>query len=237
MDFSQPLIPAQLQKRYKRFLADVRLEDGTELTVHVPNTGSLLGCAQPGLQVWLSDSGNLERKYRFTWEQVSVGPARVGINTHRANALVGEALDSGLLPMLSGYDGRRAEVRYGEENSRIDWLLTHPGRPDCFVEVKNVTAAVTAGVALFPDAVSTRGTKHLREMMRQVAEGRRAVLVFCVQRDDVTEVQPADGIDPEYGRTLREALAAGVEAVACRATLTDRKILLTHLIPIICPAR
>jgi sugar fermentation stimulation protein A len=237
MEFAQPLIPALLQKRYKRFLADVRLEDGTELTVHVPNTGSLLGCVEAGLRVWLSDSGNLERKYRYTWEQVSVGSARVGINTHRANGLVGEAMDSGLLELLSGYDGRRAEVRYGEENSRIDWLLTHPGRPNCYVEVKNVTAAVEAGIALFPDAVSTRGTKHLREMMRRVAEGERSVLVFCVQRDDVSEVRPADCIDPEYGQTLREALRAGVEAVACGATLSDRNILLTRLIPIICPAR
>ena len=237
MDFPQPLIPALLVKRYKRFLADVRLEDGTEMTVHVPNTGSLLGCAEAGLRIWLSDSGNSERKYRFTWEQVCVGSARVGINTHRANGLVGEALDGGLLQMLSGYDGRRAEVRYGVENSRIDWLLTHPGRPNCYVEVKNVTAAVEAGVALFPDAVSMRGTKHLREMMRCVAGGERAMLVFCVQRDDVSEVRPADSIDPEYGRTLREALEAGVEAVACAATLSDRKILLTRLIPIICPAR
>ena len=237
MEFSQALIPALLLKRYKRFLADVRLEDGTEMTVHVPNTGSLLGCADAGLRVWLSDSGNLERKYRYTWEQVSVGPARVGINTHRANALVGEAIDSGLLDLLAGYPERRAEVRYGEENSRIDWLLTHPARPRCYVEVKNVTAAVEAGIALFPDAVSTRGTKHLREMMRCVAEGERAVLVFCVQRDDVGEVRPADSIDPEYGRVLREALQAGVEAVAYGATLTDRKILLTHRIPIICPAR
>ena len=237
MDFPQPLIPALLLKRYKRFLADVRLEDGTELTVHVPNTGSMLGCAEAGLRVWLSDSGNPERKYRLTWEQVSVGSARVGINTHRANALVGEALDSGLLETLSGYHGRHAEVRYGEENSRIDWLLTHPRRPNCYVEVKNVTAAVAAGVALFPDAVSTRGTKHLREMMRRVAEGERAVLVFCVQRDDVSEVRPADSIDPEYGQTLRLALQAGVEAVACAATLSERKILLTRLIPIICPAR
>ncbi|NDU91165.1 MAG: DNA/RNA nuclease SfsA [Ferrovum sp.] len=237
MDFPQPLIPALLVERYKRFLADVRLEDGTGLTVHVPNTGSMLGCTDAGLRVWLSDSGNPERKYRLTWEQVSVGPARVGINTHRANALVGEALDSGLLETLAGYAERRAEVRYGEENSRIDWLLTHPGRPNCYVEVKNVTASVEAGVALFPDAVSARGTKHLREMMRRVAEGERAVLVFCVQRDDVSEVRPADSIDPEYGQTLREALHGGVEAVACAATLSDQQILLTRLIPIICPAR
>ncbi len=237
MEFSQPLIPALLHRRYKRFLADVRLEDGTDLTVHVPNTGSLLGCTQPGLRIGLSDSGNPARKYRYTWEQVQVGKALVGINTHLANQLVGEAIDQGLLGTLSGYAKRRAEVRYGEENSRIDWLLSHPGRPDCYVEVKNVTAAVDQGIAVFPDAVSTRGTRHLRELMREVAHGQRAVLVFCVQRDDATEVRPADNIDPEYGQTLREAIKAGVEVVACRATLSDRKILLTHLIPILCPSR
>ncbi|MDE2259136.1 MAG: DNA/RNA nuclease SfsA, partial [Betaproteobacteria bacterium] len=152
MEFSRPLIPALLQRRYKRFLADVRLEDGTDLTVHVPNTGSLLGCAEPGLRIGLSDSGNPARKYRYTWEQVNVGRARVGINTHWANQLVGEAIDQGLLGTLSGYAKRRAEVRYGEENSRIDWLLSHPGRPDCYVEVKNVTAAVDQGITVFPDA-------------------------------------------------------------------------------------
>lgn len=236
MEFPEPLQPAQLVRRYQRFLADVVLPGGEPLTVHVPNTGSMLGCLTPGSTVWLSDSGNPERRCRFTWEQVAVGAARVGINTHRANALVGEALEAGLLPDLNHYAIKRAEVRYGIEKSRIDWLLTGAGLPDCYLEVKNVTAAVERGVALFPDAVSTRGTKHLRELMGMVREGARAVLVFCVQRDDVTEVRPADQIDPEYGRTLREALQAGVEAYALRATLDERQVRLTHRIPIHCPA-
>ncbi|MDE1989969.1 MAG: DNA/RNA nuclease SfsA [Betaproteobacteria bacterium] len=235
MEFPVPLQPAQLVRRYQRFLADVVLPGGEPLTVHVPNTGSLLGCVAPGLPVWLSDSGNPERRCRFTWEQVAVGEARVGINTHRANALVGEALEAGLLPDLIHYSTKRAEVRYGIEKSRIDWLLSGPGLPDCYLEVKNVTAAVEQGIALFPDAVSTRGTKHLRELMGMVREGARAVLVFCVQRDDVAEVRPADAIDPDYGRTLREALEGGVEAYALRATLDERGVRLTHLIPIFCP--
>lgn len=235
MEFSAPLQPAQLVRRYQRFLADVVLPGGESLTVHVPNTGSLLGCVAPGLPVWLSDSGNPERRYRFTWEQVAVGEARVGINTHLANRLVGEALDSGLLPGLRNYITKRSEVRYGVEKSRVDWLLSGPRLPDCYLEVKNVTAAVDQGIALFPDAVSTRATKHLRELMGMVREGARAVLVFCVQRDDVTQVRPADQIDPDYGRTLREALEAGVEAYALRATLDEHSVRLTHLIPIHCP--
>lgn len=235
MEFPVPLMPARLVRRYQRFLADVVLPDGALITVHVPNTGSLLGCASPGLPVWLSDSENPQRRCRYTWEQVAVGEARVGINTHLANRLVGEALDAGLLPGLGSYRTRRAEVRYGSEQSRIDWLLTASGQPDCYLEVKNVTAAVEAGVALFPDAVSTRGTKHLRELMGVVREGGRAVLVFCVQRNDVTEVRPADQIDPDYGRTLREALATGVEAYALRASLDEQGVRLSHCIPIHCP--
>ena len=235
MELSKPLIQATLLRRYKRFLADVRLSDGQEMTVHVPNTGSMLGCVEAGLSVGLSDSGNLERKYRFTWETVRVAGAHVGVNTHRANALVGEAITNGVLTQLAGYTEQRAEVRFGEEASRIDWLLTHPKKPDCYVEVKNVTAAVEKGVALFPDAVSERGTKHLRELMRMVEEGRRAVLIFCVQRDDVFEVRPADAIDPLYGKTLRHALAAGVEADAWRAKFEPMAIYLADCIPVVCP--
>ncbi len=235
MELSKPLIQATLLRRYKRFLADVRLSDGQEMTVHVPNTGSMLGCVEAGLSVGLSDSGNLERKYRFTWVSVRVAGAHVGVNTHRANALVGEAITNGVLTQLAGYTEQRAEVRFGEEASRIDWLLTHPKKPDCYVEVKNVTAAVEKGVALFPDAVSERGTKHLRELMRMVEEGRRAVLIFCVQRDDVFEVRPADAIDPLYGKTLRHALAAGVEAYAWRAKFEPMAIYLADCIPVVCP--
>jgi sugar fermentation stimulation protein A len=235
VEFSEPLIPATLLKRYRRFLADVRLDDGTELTVHVPNTGSLLGCAEPGLRVWLSDSGNPERKYRYTWERVDVMGARVGINTHRANALVGEALQAGLIPELAGYGQRTAEVRFGHENSRIDWLLQQPGKPDCYLEVKNVTAAVQDGIALFPDAVSARGTKHLRELMRVVEAGGRGVLLFCVQRTDAQEVRPADAIDAKYGQTLREARAAGVEVLAWRSVMDHRSQRLVQAIPVVCP--
>ncbi|MGE0861761.1 MAG: DNA/RNA nuclease SfsA [Gammaproteobacteria bacterium] len=235
MRFPTPLLPARLLRRYQRFLADVELADGQVLTAACPNTGALLGCCAPGSPVWLSSSDSPTRKYRHTWEMVQVGPVKVGINTALPNRLVEEAVTGGVIAELAGYTGLRREVPFGEERSRVDLKLTADGRPDCYVEVKNVTAAVSAGVALFPDAVSARGTKHLRELMRLVAGGRRAVLVYCVQRADVREVRPADAIDPLYGRTLREALAAGVEVLAYGARVTTREIVLERPLAVCCP--
>ncbi|NIM28183.1 MAG: DNA/RNA nuclease SfsA [Gammaproteobacteria bacterium] len=236
MRFREPLVAATLVKRYKRFLADVTLDDGTSLTAHCPNTGSLLGCHAPGARVWLSRSDNPKRKYAYTWELVEVpGAGLVGINTGRSNALVREAIESGVIDELTGYDAIRPEVRYGEEGSRADFLLSK-GASACYLEVKNVTAAVEDGIALFPDAISTRGTRHLRELMGSLrVADRRAVLCFCVQRSDVSEVRPADRIDPRYGDTLREALAAGVEAIAYRATLSPQGVALAERIPVVCP--
>jgi sugar fermentation stimulation protein A len=234
--YSKPLQPAVLIRRYQRFLADVELPDGSMMTVHVPNTGSLMGCRDPGLKVWLLDSENPERKYRFTWEQVEVGPGnRVGINTHRANALVEEALEAGLIPELRQYAHRRAEVRFGSENSRVDWLLSAPEQPDFYLEVKNVTTALGQGVAAFPDAVTARGTKHLRELMRMVDAGHRAGVLFCVQRDDCHEVIPADQIDPLYGATLREARTKGVEFFALAAQLSSESVELFRPLSVNCP--
>ena len=236
MRFPTPLLVARLSKRYKRFLADVTLDDGTALTAHCPNTGSMLGCDEPGSRVWLSESDNPKRKYAHTWELVELnGGVLVGINTGRANGLVREAIESGLIGELAGYDDIRAEVRYGNENSRIDFLLTGSDG-HCYVEVKSVTAAVDDGIALFPDAVSSRGTKHLRELIDTVNhQGRRGVLCFCVQRSDAREVRPADDIDPVYGRTLREALHAGVEVIAYRAKLDPEGVVLVERIPVYCP--
>lgn len=236
MRFDPPLVPGTLIQRYKRFLADVRLEDGSTITVHCPNTGSMLGCADPGSRVWLVHSPSPTRKYACSWEMTELpGGRHVGVNTHRGNALVREALEAGRLPELRDYTTIRPEAAYGREGSRVDFLLSAAGLPDCYLEVKNVTAAVQDGVALFPDAVSARGTRHLREMIHVTGSGARAVLLFCVQRDDVTEVRPADAIDPLYGRTLREALAAGVEALALRARLDARGIVLETPVPVVCP--
>jgi sugar fermentation stimulation protein A len=235
MKFAQKLIGGRLMRRYKRFLADVELGNGEIITAACPNTGSLLGCAERGNRVWLSTSDSPTRKYRHTWEIVEVGTTRVGINTSLPNALVAEAIESGVIAELQGYDSIRREVKYGKENSRIDLVLEGPHKKPCFVEVKNVTAAVSGAVALFPDAVSERGAKHLRELMHVVSEGGRAVQLYCVQRGDVREVNPADEIDPVYGRTLREAIAAGVEVMAYRARVTTRAIGLETRIAVVCP--
>ncbi len=234
MIYPSELVEGRLIRRYKRFLADVQLPSGV-VTASCPNTGSLMGCCEPGSRVWLSESASPTRKYRHTWEMVEVGRVMVGINTGLPNALVAEAIANGTIAELAGYGSLRREVAFGEEGSRVDLLLESAGREACYVEVKNVTAAASKGVALFPDCVSLRGTKHLRELMRVKALGLRPVQVYCVQRGDVHEVRPADGIDHEYGRTLREAIAAGVEVLAYRATVTPREVRLATRISVVCP--
>lgn len=238
MKFETELVPATLVRRYKRFLADVVLANGDTITVHCPNTGAMLGCAEPGASVWLSESDNPSRKYRHTWELVAVADeVLVGIHTGRSNRLVAEALDAGIITQLAGYRQRRPEVKYGRESSRIDFLLDDHcgGAPQCYLEVKNVTAAVDDGVAVFPDAVSARGTRHLRELCGVVQEGHRAALCFCVQRSDVREVRPADSIDPDYGRALREAQRTGVDVFAYKAAVSANNVQLTAAVPVVCP--
>lgn len=232
MRFAAALAEGRLLRRYKRFLADVELAAGGVVTAACPNTGSMLGCCEPGSRVWLSESDSPTRKYRHTWEIVEVDRVMVGIHTGRPNALVEEAVRDGVIAELAGYRDIRREVPFGEERSRIDLVLEAPRRKACWVEVKNVTAAVAGGVALFPDAVSERGAKHLRELVRLKRAGLRPVQLYCVQRGDVEEVRPADAIDPEYGRTLREAAAAGVEVLAYRAKVTARAIRLETRIPV-----
>ncbi len=234
MLYKTPLVEGRLIRRYKRFLADIQLPGGV-ITAACPNTGSLMGCCEAGSRVWLSESDNPKRKYRHTWEIVEVGEVMVGINTGLPNALVAEAIAAGTVPELAGYASMRREVAFGEERSRVDLLLEGEGRPPCYVEVKNVTAAAHRGVALFPDCVSDRGSKHLRELMRLARAGLRPVQVYCVQRGDVGEVRPADGIDPVYGRTLREAIAAGVEVMAYRARVDAAEIRLAERIPVVTP--
>ena len=222
-------------RRYKRFLADVLLADGTETTVHCPNTGSMQGCREPGARVWLSRAENPARKYPLTWELVEARPGvLVGIHTGRTNGLVREAVERGLVSEWDQPRAVRTEVRYGAEKSRVDFVLEGDAGPR-FVEVKNVTAAVEGGVAVFPDAVSTRGSRHLRELMGVYRQGADAALVFCVQRSDVTEVRPADSIDPVYGQTLRAAIELGVDVIALRAKVTPRRIAIDTRVPVVCP--
>jgi sugar fermentation stimulation protein A len=216
------LRPAKLLRRYKRFLADLRLPDGREITAHCPNTGSMKNCVVENSPCWYSLSDSKTRKYPQTLELVSTPGGHIaGINTARTNLLVESALHKGAIVELAGYGMQRREQVYGNEKSRIDFLLEdHPDDPRrCYLEVKNVTLMETEGRGYFPDAVSDRGSKHLRELMGVVQQGQRGVLLFCVQHTGITQVSPADHIDPVYSRTLREAMAAGVEVLAYRATI------------------
>jgi sugar fermentation stimulation protein A len=237
MRFSQSLIRGRLIRRYQRFLADVELQPGEVVTAHSANTGSMLGCAHPGSPVWLSLSDNQRRKYPYTWELVEAVPGVVvGINTMLSNPLVQEAIDNGVIRELQGYAKIRREVLYGSERSRIDLLLEgHTALPPCYVEVKNVTMAQGA-VGMFPDAVTTRGTRHLRELLSMARQGARAVLCFCVQRRDVNEIRPADHIDARYGETLRQAIAGGVEVLAYQADPTPCEIALIRSLPVVIPS-
>lgn len=229
---------AQLLKRYKRFLADVRLPDGSEITIHCPNTGSMKNCVLPDSPCWYSVSASKTRKYSQTLEVVSApGGHLAGINTARTNELVGDALSLGMIRELQGYTAIKREVVYGDEKSRIDFLLS--GHPQdarvCYLEVKNVTLMETEGQGYFPDAVSERGSKHLRELMLMVAQGHRAVLLFCVQHTGIHQVSPADHIDPVYGATLRAAIAAGVEVIAYAAQIKPAQglIVLDRPLPVL----
>lgn len=226
-----PLIPGVLVKRYKRFLADIELADGSLITAHCPNSGSMLGCNLPGSPVMVSVSPNPNRKLAHTWELVQFGEYWIGLNTMLPNRLAEEAILDGTITELSSYQTLRREVPYGSERSRIDILL-EGGQGRCFVEVKNVTL-VQDGLALFPDAVTERGQKHLRELLEVVRSGHRGVLLFTVQRGDGRAVAPADAIDPVYGRLLREAVAGGVEALAYRALVQPEEIRLTERIPVL----
>jgi sugar fermentation stimulation protein A len=224
MIFPSRLIRGTLVQRYKRFLADIRLVDGKIVTVHCTNTGSMLGCMTPGSPVLISRSANLNRKLAYTWEMIRIKRAWVGINTMHPNRLVAEAVAAGAIPELSGYDIVRREVKVSA-HSRLDLRLEGESG-SCFVEVKNVTASFD-GAAAFPDAVSERATKHLKELIRLKRRGHRAAVVFVIQRGDCDHFRPADEIDPEYGRWLRRAAKAGVEVLPYVAKVTAKSILLT----------
>lgn len=232
MKYQPPLKPATLLRRYKRFLADITLANGEEVTIHCPNTGSMKNCIVEGSPCWYSVSDNPKRKYPYTWELATTPSGHLaGINTGLANKLVKEAIENGLVSELSGYDQLRSEVKYGEEKSRIDFLLTGEGRRDCYVEVKSVTLMEESGQGLFPDAVSQRGSKHLRELMAMVEQGHRAVLFYCVQHTGIERVSPAAQIDPVYAQTLAQAIDAGVEVIAYKARISPEEISLVDAIP------
>lgn len=230
MRFSAAPLAGRLVRRYQRFFAEVELASGERLVAHCPNTGSLQGCLAPGSPVWLRDSGNPERKLRFTWQAVRVGGAWINVDTALPNRVVAEAVAERALPELAGYARARREVAYGR-GSRIDLLLEDEERGTCHVEVKSTTLAEGA-TALFPDAVTARGTKHLGELARLARAGQRAVQLFFVSRADVELFRPADAIDPEYGRALRRAVRAGVEVLAYTARVEARRLELLRPLPL-----
>jgi len=238
MQFASPLLRGVLIKRYKRFLADVTLENGEVVTAHCANSGSMLSVDQPGSEVWLSRASNPKRKLGYTWELIRVGENLVGINTNLPNALVAEAIGSGTMTELAGYATLRREVKYGQ-NSRIDILLDSPGRPQCFVEVKNVSLKrdpEPGGLLEFPDAVTARGQKHLMELADMVQMGHRAVMVYLAQRSDGGRFTIAHDIDTKYAQALRLAVAAGVEAVCYLCSVSTEGIRVERPVPVNMPS-
>ena len=251
MKYASPLISATLIKRYKRFLADVRLPNGEVVTAHCPNSGSMKGCWAPEVPCRVTHDDNPKRKLKYTLEQVQVNGSWIMVHTGRPNHVVAEAIAQGRVAELVGYPVLQREKPYGSEKSRIDILLLDggdlpPGSPEkvvkkqrlkpadraAYVEVKNVTL-LEDGIAKFPDAVTTRGAKHLRELMEVVRQGHRGVLVFHVGRMDCDAVAPAATIDPVYAETLRKAHEAGVEILAYRCELSETHLQLTDAIPVL----
>ena len=222
MRFSTPLMPGTLISRYKRFLADVRLDDGREVTAHCANPGAMTGLATPGLRVWLEPNDDPKRKLRYGWRLAELpGQHWAGIDTMVPNRVVREALEARAVPELADYATLRAEVKYGDA-SRVDFLLSDPERGDIYVEVKNAHLSRALGLAEFPDSVTKRGTRHLMELTAMVRAGHRAVMFFLVQRTDCDRFSLAGDIDPTYATAFDEARAAGVEAI-CYDTVINRQ--------------
>ena len=239
MRFPAPLIPATLVRRYKRFLADVLLESGEAITVHVANPGAMTGLAAPGARVWLSKSADPKRKLSHSWELVEVdlgaGPELVGVNTAHPNPLVAAAIAQGLIPELAAYGSIRREVKYGR-NSRVDFLLEGEGKPPCYVEVKNVHLMRRPGLAEFPDSVTARGARHLDELAAVAAAGGRAVMLYLIQICSASRFALARDIDPAYGMAFDRARAKGVEAIAYRCTVAGEGLDIAAGVPIVEPS-
>ncbi len=234
MEYDQPLIRATLNQRYKRFLADVTLSDGRQVTAHVANPGAMTGLAQKGMTVWLEPNDDPKRKLRYSWRLVEVGTALVGVDTALPNKVAGAALRQGLVPELAAYTLVRPEVKYGK-NSRVDFLLGAENLPDCYVEVKSANLSRRAGLVEFPDTVTDRGARHLHELASMAEQGARAVLLYLVQRSDCTQFALAADIDPAYAKAARMAREAGVETLCYRVNLTKTGASLGQPLPIVAP--
>ena len=234
MQYEPELEEGRLIKRYKRFFADIECADGSLVTAHCANTGSMKNCMEEGARVWFSRNDDPKRKLKATWELVETPHGRIAcINTGRANRLIEEALFAGVIKVLAGFTELRREVPYGEEKSRADFCLLF-AQQSVYVEVKSVTFGFAdSNTAAFPDAVTTRGAKHLRELQRLAENGQRAVLIYCVNLTGIEATRAAAEIDPGYASALREAVAAGVEVLAYATDITPRGIQVTHKLPVI----
>jgi sugar fermentation stimulation protein A len=230
MQFPSPLERGRLVSRYKRFFADVVMDDGREITAHCPNPGAMLGLNTPGLPAWLSWSDNPKRKLAHTLELVEADGGLVGINTLHPNRLVAEALAASAIPELAGYASVRREVKYGEA-SRVDFLLEDPARPRCWLEIKNCHLRRSGALAEFPDCVAARSARHLRELEAMVAAGDRAVALFVVQRTDCDAFAACADLDPVFARGLAHAADAGVEVLVYGCDITTDEVRLTHPLP------
>jgi sugar fermentation stimulation protein A len=230
MDFPQPLKRGTLVQRYKRFLADIALDDGTQITAHCPNPGAMLGLNTPGLRAWVSRSDDPKRKLPHTLELVEADGGLVGINTMHPNRLVAEALAADHFPELTGYATHRREVKYGV-NSRVDFLLADPDRAPCWLEVKNCHLRRSGTLAEFPDCVAARSLKHLKELTARVEAGERAVMLFVIQRTDCDAFSACHDLDPAYARGLTQAAARGVEVLAYACEISPDAVRIAAPVP------
>ena len=231
MDFRAPLTRGTLVQRYKRFLADIVLEDGTEITAHCPNPGAMLGLNMPGLPVWVSRSEDPKRKLPHTLELVHVDGGLVGINTMHPNRLVAEALAADAIPELTGYATHRREVKYGKA-SRVDFLLEHPDRAPCWLEIKNCHLRREGTLAEFPDCVAARSLKHLQELADMVAKGDRAVVLFVIQRTDCDAFAACADLDPAFAKGLDQVMAEGVEVMSYACDVQETGVRIAHRVPL-----
>ncbi len=227
MEFKEKLVHGTLINRYKRFLADVSLDDGTKITAHCTNSGSMKSCLEDGAEVYLSPVNDPKRKTRFTWEMIKINDDWVGINTGNPNKLAFEAISAGIIPGLEGYSTVKREVTFND--SRFD-IYAENVNEQCFIEVKNVSLK-EGKYARFPDAVTTRGQKHLKTLMEVKSRGMRAVMLYIIQRSDVEIFTPAIYIDPIYSKLLKEAVNSGVEVIPMQARVTPEKIELVKPLP------
>jgi sugar fermentation stimulation protein A len=226
MRFQTELVPARLIRRYKRFLADCTLDDGREVTAHCANPGSMMGLADPGMRIWLEPNDDPKRKLNYGWRLVDHENGHfTGVDTALPNRAVKAALIAGQVPALAMYETVKPEVKYGE-NSRIDFLLTQPGLPDTYVEVKSATLSRTPGLVEFPDSVTARGAKHLAELAQMARAGHRAVLLYLVQRTDCTAFSVASDIDPAYAAAFDAARAAGLETLVIGTHISPQQVTL-----------